>query len=277
MKNEKNATKEGEDHEQPLIAHLAEIRNRMIRSMICVLVVFLLLSPFYSQIYTTIATPLISQLPEGTNMIATEVASPFFVPFKLTGFLAIFICMPYLLYQLWAFVSPGLYKNEKGFAMPLLISSIFLFYAGISFAFYVVFPLVFSFFTSVAPEGVAVMTDISHYLNFILKMFFAFGLAFEVPVATILLVSSGIVEHEELKRKRPYIVVGAFIVGMLLTPPDIISQFLLALPMWILFEAGLILSKRFIPVITDEKEVDSTEDTADEKSNNPASEFYDDV
>jgi len=277
MKNEENSTKVGEDHEQPLIAHLAEIRNRMIRSLLCVLVVFLLLSPFYSQIYTTIATPLISKLPEGSNMIATEVASPFFVPFKLTGFLAIFICMPYLLYQLWAFVSPGLYKNEKGFAMPLLISSIVLFYAGTTFAYYVVFPLVFSFFTSVAPTGVAVMTDISHYLNFILKMFFAFGLAFEVPVATILLISSGIVEHGELKRKRPYIVVGAFIVGMLLTPPDIISQFLLALPMWVLFEVGLILSKRFIPEETDEKNVDSTDDLADEKRNNPASEFYDDV
>jgi sec-independent protein translocase protein TatC len=252
MKDKKKSEAQSQDHEQPLISHLAEIRNRIIRSLMCVLVVFLILSPFYAQIYTTIATPLISQLPEGTNMIATEVASPFFVPFKLTGFLAIFICMPYLLFQLWAFVSPGLYVNEKNFAMPLLFTSIVLFYAGTSFAFFVVFPLVFAFFTSVAPPGVAVMTDISHYLNFILKMFFAFGLAFEVPVATILLVSSGIIEHEELKRKRPYIIVGAFVIGMLLTPPDIISQFLLAFPMWILFEAGLIFSKKFIPEVDPE-------------------------
>ena len=235
------------DVEQPLISHLAEIRTRLIHSMLCVLFVFILLSPFYSQLYSMIAMPLISKLPEGTNMIATEVASPFFVPFKLTAFLSIFICMPYLLYQLWAFVSPGLYKNEKRFAVPLLISSIVLFYTGIAFAFYVVFPLVFGFFTSVAPIGVTVMTDISHYLNFILKMFFAFGLAFEVPVATILLISSGIVDYESLKSKRPYIIVGAFVIGMFLTPPDVISQFLLALPMWVLFEAGLFMSKNFIP------------------------------
>ena len=178
-------------------------------------------------------------------MIATEVASPFFVPFKLTGFMSIFISMPYLLYQLWAFVSPGLYKNEKRFALPLLASSIILFYTGIAFAFYVVFPLVFAFFTSVAPEGVTVMTDIGHYLSFILKMFFAFGLAFEVPVATFLLISSGIADYEDLRSKRPYIIVGAFVVGMLLTPPDIISQFLLAFPVWLLFEAGLYMSKKF--------------------------------
>ena len=246
MTSDSKSTSDSQDVEQPLIAHLAEIRTRLIRSLMCVLFIFLLLSPFYSQIYTSIATPLISKLPEGTNMIATEVASPFFVPFKLTGFMAIFISMPFLLYQLWAFVSPGLYKNEKHFAMPLLFSSIFLFYAGTAFAFYVVFPLVFAFFTSVAPAGVTVMTDISHYLNFILKMFFAFGLAFEVPIATILLVSSGIVEHEDLRRKRPYIIVGAFVIGMLLTPPDIISQFLLAFPVWVLFEAGLYLSKKFV-------------------------------
>ncbi len=204
-----------------------------------------------------IAMPLISKLPEGTNMIATEVASPFFVPFKLTGFLAIFICMPYLLYQLGAFVSPGLYKNEKRFAVPLLLSSIVLFYAGTAFAFYVVFPLVFGFFTSVAPAGVTVMTDIGHYLNFILKMFFAFGLAFEVPVATILLVSSGIVDYESLQSKRPYIIVSAFVIGMFLTPPDVISQFLLALPMWVLFEVGLFMSKKFVP----ETDPDLTIDT----------------
>lgn len=253
MKKDGPEAGEDQDTEQPLIAHLAEIRTRMVHSLICVMVVFLLLSPFYSQIYTAIATPLISKLPEGTNMIATEVASPFLVPFKLTAFLAIFISMPYLLYQLWAFVSPGLYKNEKRFAVPLLVSSIVLFYAGTSFAFYIVFPLVFAFFTSVAPAGVTVMTDIGHYLNFILKMFFAFGLAFEVPVATFLLISSGITDYESLKSKRPYIIVGAFVIGMLLTPPDVISQFLLATPMWLLFEAGLFISKKYSSPDKEEK------------------------
>jgi len=235
------------DKEQPLIAHLTELRTRLIHSLICVLLVFLVLSPFYAGIYTAIATPLISKLPEGTSMIATEVASPFLVPFKLTGFLAVFISIPYLLYQLWAFVSPGLYKNEKHFAIPLLASSILLFYAGTAFAFFVVFPLVFAFFTSVTPEGVTVMTDISHYLSFILKMFLAFGVVFEVPIATILLISTGVVSYEDLKSKRPYIIVSAFVIGMLLTPPDVISQFLLAIPMCILFELGLYLSKHFIP------------------------------
>lgn len=233
------------DEEQPLIAHLTELRNRLVHSLICVLLVFLCLAAFSKDIYSTIATPLIRKLPEGTNMIATEVASPFLVPFKLTIFTAIFISMPYLLYQLWAFISPGLYKKEKRFAMPLLFTSIVLFYAGTAFAFFIVFPLVFGFFTSIAPEGVAVMTDISHYLDFILKMFFAFGLAFEVPIATILLITSGITSYEGMRKKRPYIIVGAFVIGMLLTPPDILSQVLLALPMWVLFEAGLYLSKRY--------------------------------
>jgi len=262
MKMEDKDSNKDHDVEQPLITHLAEIRTRMIRSLICILLVFLVLSPFYSQIYTSIATPLISKMPEGTNMIATEVASPFFVPFKLTGFFAVFISMPYLLYQLWAFIAPGLYKNEKRFAMPLLFTSILLFYAGTGFAFYVVFPLVFAFFTSVAPEGVTVMTDIGHYLSFILKMFFAFGLAFEVPIATFLLISTGIAEYEDLRRKRPYIIVGAFIVGMLLTPPDVISQFLLAFPVWILFEAGLFISKKFSPA----KDVEHTADENREKT-----------
>ena len=201
MKMEDKDSNKDHDVEQPLITHLAEIRTRMVRSLICILLVFIALSPFYPQIYTSIATPLISKMPEGTNMIATEVASPFFVPFKLTGFFAVFISMPYLLYQLRAFIAPGLYKNEKRFAMPLLFTSILLFYAGTAFAFYVVFPLVFAFFTSVAPEGVTVMTDIGHYLSFILKMFFAFGLAFEVPIATFLLISTGIAEYEDLRRK----------------------------------------------------------------------------
>ena len=254
MSGEDTHKEDSQDVEQPLIAHLAEIRDRMIRSLICVLMVFVLLSPFYKNIYEIVSTPLLSKLPEGTSMIATEVASPFLVPFKLTAFVAIFISMPYLLYQLWAFVSPGLYRNEKRFALPLLVTSIMLFYAGIAFAFYVVFPLVFAFFTSIAPEGVQVMTDIGHYLSFIMKMFFAFGLAFEVPVATFLLISSGIVEYDSLKSKRPYVIVGAFVIGMLLTPPDVISQFLLAFPMWVLFEAGLFLSKRYARKSEEESE-----------------------
>jgi len=246
MKQDVPPDKQATDHEQPLIAHLTELRTRLVHSLLCVLFVFIVLSPFYAQLYSLLAAPLIEKLPAGTNMIATEVASPFFVPFKLTAFLAVFISIPYLLYHLWAFVAPGLYKNEKRFALPLFFSSIVLFYSGAAFAYFVVFPLVFAFFTSVAPEGVMVMTDISHYLSFVLKMFFAFGIAFEVPVATILLVSTGIVEHEALSKKRPYIIVAAFIVAMLLTPPDIISQFLLAVPVIILFEAGLYLSRHFV-------------------------------
>lgn len=244
------------DHEQPLISHLAELRGRLINALVCVLLVFLALVPFSTDIYNLISTPLLSKLPEGTSMIATEVASPFLVPFKMTMYAAVFITMPYLLYQIWAFIAPGLYRNEKRFAMPLLISSILLFYVGTAFAFFVVFPLVFAFFTSVTPEGVAMMTDISHYLDFILKMFFAFGLAFEVPIATILLVATGIVSIESLKEKRPYIIIGAFVIGMILTPPDVLSQFLLATPMLILFELGLYFSRYFVRAESSEEEVE---------------------
>lgn len=246
MTSDKNPKQPETDHEQPLITHLAELRTRLIHSMISVVLVFLALAPFSTEIYHIISTPLISKLPEGTSMIATEVASSFLVPFKTTMYAAIFITMPYLLYQIWAFIAPGLYLNEKRFAMPLLISSILLFYAGAAFAFFIVFPLVFAFFSSVTPEGVAMMTDIGKYLDFILKMFFAFGLAFEVPIATILLVATGIVTVEGLREKRPYIIIGAFVIGMVLTPPDVLSQFLLATPMLILFEVGLYLSKHFV-------------------------------
>jgi len=252
MSRDDTSGPEEADKEQPLIAHLTELRTRLIHSLACVLLVVIALTPFSKDLYSIIATPMISKLPKGTSMIATEVASPFLVPFKLTIFTALFISMPYLLYQMWAFISPGLYRNEKRFAVPLLLTSIVLFYTGAAFAFFVVFPLVFSFFTAVAPEGVAVMTDIGHYLDFILKMFFAFGLAFEVPIATILLVSSGIVSYESMRRKRPYIIVGAFVIGMLLTPPDILSQVLLALPMWVLFETGLFLSRRYADVSEEE-------------------------
>lgn len=231
------------DAEQPLIAHLAELRNRILRSLACVFIVFLGLSVFANDIYSLIAGPLLAQLPEESSMIATEVAAPFLVPFKLTFFAAVFVCVPYLLYQAWAFVAPGLYQNERRLVLPLITSSVLLFYLGNAFAFFIVFPLLFAFLTSVAPAGVTVMTDIGHYLNFILKMFFAFGVAFEVPIAIILLVWTGISSVESLSKKRPYIIIGAFTVGMLLTPPDIISQVLLALPVWLLFEVGLILGR----------------------------------
>ena len=231
------------DSEQPLIAHLAELRNRLLRAIACVFVIFLGLSVFANDIYSMIAGPLLAQLPENSSMIATEVAAPFLVPFKLAFFVAIFISMPYLLYQAWAFVAPGLYENERRLVLPLITSSVLLFYLGNAFAFFIVFPLLFAFLTSVAPIGVTVMTDIGHYLNFVLKMFFAFGLAFEVPIAIILFVWTGLASVETLSKKRPYIIVGAFIVGMLLTPPDIISQVLLALPVWLLFELGLILGR----------------------------------
>ncbi len=233
------------DKEQPLIAHLAELRDRLLRTLACVFAVFLILSFFANDIYHAVALPLLAQMPDNTTMIATEVASPFLVPFKLAFFTAVFFTMPYILYQLWAFIAPGLYQKELHFALPLLITSIVLFYVGMCFAYFVVFPLLFGFLTSVAPEGVSVMTDISHYLDFILKLFFAFGLAFEVPIATILLITTGITTTESLAAKRAYIIVGAFAVGMLLTPPDVVSQLLLALPIWLLFESGLFLSKYF--------------------------------
>ena len=230
------------DEGQPLVEHLLELRTRLLHSILAILIVFAPLFYFANDIYVFISEPLRKFLPEGTSMIATEVASPFLTPFKLTLVLAIFISIPFILHQLWSFIAPGLYGNEKRIAMPLLISSVLLFYAGIAFAFYVVFPLVFGFFTSAAPEGVTVMTDINRYLDFVLKLFFAFGIAFEIPIATVLLVWTGATTVENLRRKRPYVVVGCFVVGMLLTPPDVISQMLLAIPMWILFEAGILLA-----------------------------------
>ena len=240
-----NSSRPDTDTEQPLIAHLAELRNRLLRSLVCVFIVFLCLSVFADDIYAMIAGPLLAQLPEESSMIATEVAAPFLVPFKLAFFTAVFVSVPYLLYQAWTFVAPGLYQNERRLVLPLITSSVLLFYLGNAFAFFIVFPLLFAFLASAAPAGVTVMTDISHYLNFILKMFFAFGIAFEVPIAIILFVWTGLSSVASMAKKRPYVIVGAFAVGMLLTPPDIISQVLLAVPVWLLFELGLILG-RFI-------------------------------
>lgn len=231
------------DTPQPLVAHLTELRDRLLRAILAVLVVFLVLFPFANPIYTFISEPLRELLPEGSTMIATEVASPFLTPFKLTLVLALFAAMPVVLFQIWGFVAPGLYQREKRIAFPLLASSVLLFYGGAAFAYFVVFPLVFAFFTSVGPSDVAVMTDINSYLNFVLKLFFAFGIAFEVPIAAVILIWTGITTPAKLARSRPYIIVGCFVFGMLLTPPDVISQSLLAIPMWMLFELGLFLGR----------------------------------
>jgi sec-independent protein translocase protein TatC len=239
---DQNAERE-ELAEGTLVSHLVELRTRLIRAALAVFVVFLCLVPFAERVFTLVATPLMDKLPEGATMIATQVASPFLTPFKMTLFVALFLAMPVVLYQLWQFVAPGLYRKEKRFAFPLLLSSIVLFYAGVAFAYYVVFPLMFGFFAAVAPEGVTMMTDISAYLDFILTIFFAFGLAFEVPIATLMLVSSGLVSLKVLSRGRPYVFLGAFVAGMLLTPPDAISQTLLAVPVYLLYESGLLLCR----------------------------------
>lgn len=228
--------------DMPLVAHLTELRSRLLRIVLLWMLIFAGLFYFANDLYSFISEPLRVFLPEGTSMIATDVASPFLTPFKLALVSALFLAMPFVLHQVWGFIAPGLYKHEKRLAVPLLASSIFLFYAGMAFAYYVVFPLVFGFFTSAAPEGVTVMTDINKYLDFVLTLFMAFGLAFEIPVATVLLVLAGAVDVAKLREIRPYVVVGCFVIGMLLTPPDVISQALLAVPMWLLYEVGILFS-----------------------------------
>ena len=242
-----------------LMSHLVELRDRVVRMLLAVLVLFLGMFYWANDIYVYLAEPLTRHLPADSNMIAIDVASPFLTPFKLVLMLAVFLAMPVILYQCWAFVAPGLYANEKRIAGPLLVSSILLFYAGVSFAYYIVFPLVFGFFTSVGPEMVAISTDIGRYLDFVLALFFGFGLAFEVPIATIILVAIGLTSPKKLAEKRPYVIVGAFILGMLLTPPDVISQVLLALPVWLLFEAGLIASRIIFKDRKDDEEEEDDE------------------
>jgi len=231
------------DQPLPLVAHLTELRDRLLRALLAILIVFIGLFPFANEIYAFVSEPLRALLPDGATMIATEVASPFLTPFKLTIMVAIFLAIPYVLYQVWSFIAPGMYRHEKRLAIPLLLSSVVLFYAGAAFAYFVVFPLIFAFFTSVGPEGITIMTDINKYLDFVLKLFFAFGLAFEIPIAAVLMIWAGVTTPDELAKKRPYIIVGCFIFGMLLTPPDIISQSLLAIPMWILFEFGVFFGR----------------------------------
>jgi len=230
--------------EGTLLSHLIELRSRLIKIAAAVIVLFAALVPFAQRIFEVVSKPLVEVLP-GQQMIATAVASPLLTPFKLTFFVALFIAMPVILYQIWAFVAPGLYKKEKHFAFPLLFSSIMLFYAGVAFAYFVVFPLVFGFFTAITPPGVEMMTDISSYLDFITTIVLAFGIAFEVPIATVLIVWTGLTTPDKLGKARPYVFLMAFIVGMLLTPPDIISQTLLAVPVYLLYEAGIIMSRIF--------------------------------
>ena len=233
--------------EGTLLSHLVELRGRLLKVAAAVVAVFVVLLPFARQIFALVSEPLRAVLP-GNQMIATAVASPLLTPFKLTFFVALFIAMPVVLYQTWAFVAPGLYKREKRFAMPLLASSIVLFYAGVAFAYFVVFPLMFGFFTAVAPEGVEVMTDIAAFLDFVSTIVLAFGIAFEVPVATVLIVWTGLTTPAKLAKARPYVFLVAFIVGMFLTPPDVISQTLLAVPVYLLYELGIVMSRFFVPV-----------------------------
>lgn len=249
-----------------LMSHLFELRDRVVRMVLAILVIFLGLFYWANDIYVYLAAPLTRHLPEGSNMIAIDVASPFLTPFKLVLMLSVFLAMPVILYQFWGFVAPGLYNNEKRLAAPLLVSSILLFYAGMAFAYYAVFPLVFGFFTSIGPEMVSISTDIGRYLDFVLALFFGFGLAFEVPIATIILVAIGFTTPAKLAEKRPYIVVAAFVVGMFLTPPDVISQVLLAIPIWILFEAGVFASSIIFKDRLKQDEEDEQDYTDDEDS-----------
>ena len=232
--------------EGTLISHLLELRTRLMRIAVSVVIVFVPLVFFANDLFTLVAKPLIEKLPEGTSLIATSVVAPFMTPLKLALVTAIFVAIPYILHQVWGFVSPGLYQREKRFAMPLLVSSILLFYAGVAFAYFVLFPIVFAFFASTTPEGVKMMTDISSYLDFTLLLFFAFGLAFEMPVATVLLVATGLVKVETLQKNRGYVLLGIFIVAAFLTPPDAISQTFMAVPMYFLYEVGILFSRMLV-------------------------------
>ncbi|NRA60147.1 MAG: twin-arginine translocase subunit TatC [Psychrobium sp.] len=233
--------------QQPLITHLMELRNSLLRAIGCVFLIFIGLVYFANDIYQLVSKPLIDQLPAGTSMIATSVTSPLIAPLKLTIMISFFLAIPFVLHQVWRFIAPALYSSEKRLVAPLLFSSTLLFYAGMSFAYFVVFPILFKFMAGVIPDGIAIATDIESYLDFVLKMFFAFGLTFEIPIAIILLCWAGVTTPKTLRAKRPYIVVGAFVVAMLLTPPDVISQSLLAIPMLILFECGVLIASIYQP------------------------------
>jgi len=238
------STGEGEPlAEGTLVSHLLELRNRLLRSVIAIGICFVPLAFFQNELFTLVAKPLIDQLPEGTSLIATSVVSPFMAPLKLSIMLALFIAMPYVLLQIWGFVAPGLYKRERRFALPLIVSSIVLFYAGVAFAYYVVFPLMFKFLASTTPVGVKMMTDIAQYLDFVLLLFLAFGVAFEMPVAVVLLVATGLVKLDVLTRNRGYVILGIFIIAAFLTPPDAVSQSFMAVPMYLLYELGIVFAR----------------------------------
>jgi len=229
--------------EGTLISHLIELRQRLLKAVIAVTIAFVPCAIYANQLFTLVATPLIEKMPRGAQMIATSLVAPFMAPFKLALFVAVFAAMPYVLYQVWAFVAPGLYKREKRFAVPLVVSSIVLFYAGVAFAYFVVFPLMFAFLTTTAPTGVQLMTDMTNYLDFVLLLFFAFGIAFEVPVAVVLLAATGLVRIETMTKNRGYVILGIFIVAAFLTPPDALSQTFMAGPMYLLYELGIVLSR----------------------------------
>ncbi len=232
---------------ESFIAHLIELRTRLLHSVIALLVVFICLFPWASDLYALLAHPLLAKLPKGGQMIATDVTTPFFVPLKVAMMTAFLIALPYILYQIWRFVAPGLYAHEKRLVVPLIFTSTLLFFCGMAFAYLAVFPVVFGFITASAPMGVAVMTDIDKYLSFVLSMFVAFGITFQVPVAVVLLVRMGVVSIEKLREIRPYVVVGAFVAGAVFTPPDIVSQFMLAMPLWLLYEAGIVVANWMKP------------------------------
>ncbi|NUU68789.1 Sec-independent protein translocase subunit TatC [Enterobacteriaceae bacterium BIT-l23] len=258
---------------QPLITHLIELRKRIMNCLLAILAIFLALVYFANDIYQLVSDPLIKQLPQGASMIATDVASPFFTPIKLTIMVSVILSAPVILYQVWAFVAPALYKHERRLVVPLLVSSSLLFYLGMAFAYFVVFPLAFGFLTKTAPAGVVISTDITSYLDFVMALFMAFGVSFEVPVAIVLLCWMGVTTPEDLKKKRPYVLVGAFVVGMILTPPDVFSQTLLAIPMYILFEIGVFFSRFYVgkrrPSADDKEDDDEAESTSDDGTDTP--------
>jgi len=242
--------------EGSLISHLLELRDRLLRALAATLVIAVPCLYFSNDIFAWLSAPLLAQLPVGTTLIATSVIAPFMTPFKLGLFAAIFFAMPVILYQVWAFVAPGLYKHERRFALPLFVSSVILFYAGAAFAYFVVFPLAFQFFVGTTPAGVRMMTDMTQYMDFAVLMFFAFGMAFEIPVATVLLVRTGLVRRETLLRNRGYVILGIFIVAAFLTPPDPISQTMMAIPMYLLYEAGVLMSRVLVRAKPPDPEAD---------------------
>lgn len=266
------------DTQDTFISHLVEMRDRLLRAMVAIVVIFVCLFPWAQDLYALLAKPLLAALPQGGQMIATEVTTPFFVPVKVTLMAAFLLAMPWVFYQAWAFVAPGLYQHEKRIGVPLVVASVILFLLGMAFAYFLVFPVVFGFIVGVAPEGVAVMTDIGKYLDFVMTLFMAFGITFEVPVAVVLLVKMGMVSVAKLREIRPYVVVGAFVIGAIFTPPDVISQFMLAMPLWVLYELGIIvasmISKRGLEAESDyvpmsESDMDAELDRIESESHDP--------